>query len=298
MKPAAFAYHCPSSLEEAVKLLTEYGDEGKIIAGGQSFIPILNMRMSEPECLIDINQIKELEGIRIEDGILKIGALTTQRKLEQLDIIKNNFPLLTEATQFIGHVQTRNRGTVGGSIAHADPSAELPLCFLALDAEIVIHSIDGSRKTSINDFFITYLTTELMPDDILTEIHVSLSQPKGYAFEEFSRRHGDFALVAVCCLLSVDDDGNIENGRLVLGGVDAVPLLAEDAMEYLVGKSLTEETLDRAVELAVIDADPDEDLHASKEYRLHLTKVLTRKALIKAYNRGLRKEGSYVESLT
>ena len=291
MKPATFTYHCPSSLEEAVKLLDEYGTEGKIIAGGQSFIPILNMRMSEPECLIDINQIKELKGIRVEDGVIKIGALTTQRELEQHEVIKNNIPLLAEATQFIGHVQTRNRGTVGGSVAHADPSAELPLCFLALDAEIVIQSIDGSRKTSINDFFITYLTTELMSEDILAELHVSLSQPNGYAFEEFSRRHGDFALVATACLLSVDEAGVIENARLVLGGVDAVPLLAEDAMEYLAGKTLTEETLEKAVELAVVDADPDADLHASKEYRLHLTKVLTRKALVKAYNRGLRKEG-------
>lgn len=298
MKPAAFTYHCPSSLEEAVKLLDEYGSEGKIIAGGQSFIPILNMRMSEPECLIDINQIKELEGIRVEDGVLKIGALTAQRDLEQHDIVKNNIPLLAEAIPFIGHVQTRNRGTVGGSVAHADPSAELPLCFLALDAEIVIHSIDGTRKTSINDFFITYLTTELMPEDILTEIHVSLTQPNGYAFEEFSRRHGDFALVAAACLLSVDEAGVIESARLVLGGVDAVPLLAEEAMDYLIGKSLTEETLERVVELAIVEADPDADLHASREYRIHLTKVMTRRALLKAYNRGLRKEGEHVKSLS
>lgn len=291
MKPATFTYHCPSNLEAAVQLLDVIGSEGKIIAGGQSFIPILNMRMSEPGCLIDIHQIKELKGIRVEDGVLKIGALTTQRELEQHDVIKTNIPLLSEATQFIGHVQTRNRGTVGGSVAHADPSAELPLCFLALDAEIVIHSIDGSRKTSINDFFVTYLTTELMPEEILTEIHVSLSQFNGYAFEEFSRRHGDFALAAAACLLSLGETGKIENARLVLGGVEAVPLLAEEAMRFLKGKSLSDETLERAVELAVIDADPDTDLHASKEYRLHLAKVLTRKALLKAYNRGLQKEG-------
>lgn len=291
MKPASFTYYCPSNLEEAVKLLDEFGSEGKILAGGQSFIPILNMRMSEPGCLIDINQINELKGIRVEDGIVKIGALTTQRELEQNEAIRTHIPILAEATQFIGHVQTRNRGTVGGSVAHADPSAELPLCFLALDAEIVIDSMDGSRKTSINDFFITYLTTELMPEEILTEIHVSLSQPYGYAFEEFCRRHGDFALAAAACLLSVDEAGVIDHARLVLGGVEAIPLLAEEAMEYLIGKSLTEETLEMAVELAVINADPDADLHASKEYRLHLTKVLTRKALLKAYDRGLRKEG-------
>ncbi|MCM3568467.1 xanthine dehydrogenase family protein subunit M [Neobacillus mesonae] len=291
MKPATFTYHRPADLEEAVKLLDEYGSEGKIIAGGQSFIPILNMRMSEPGCLIDINQIEELKSVRLEDDVIKIGALTTQRELERHELIKKHIPLLAEGVPFIGHVQTRNRGTVGGSVAHADPSAELPLCFLALDAEIVIDSIDGKRTTSINDFFITYLTTELMPEEILTEIHVPLNQPNGYAFEEFSRRHGDFALVAAACLLSVDDDGIIENARIVLGGVEAVPLLAEEAMEYLEGKSLTENVLEQAVELAVVDADPDSDLHASKEYRLHLTKVMARKALLKAYDRGLRKEG-------
>ncbi|WNS73647.1 xanthine dehydrogenase family protein subunit M [Bacillus sp. DTU_2020_1000418_1_SI_GHA_SEK_038] len=291
MKPATFDYHCPSNLEEAVKLLNEFGSEGKIIAGGQSFIPILNMRMSEPGCLIDINQVTELKGIRIEDGVVKIGALTTQRELEQHEDIRKHIPLLVEAAQYIGHVQTRNRGTVGGSVAHADPSAELPLSFLALDSEIVITSADGSRTTSINDFFITYLTTELMPEEILTEIHVPLSQPAGYAFEEFSRRHGDFALVAAACLLSVDDAGIIDQARIVLGGVDAVPLLAEDAMEYLIGKTLTEDILEKTVEIAVNDADPDADLHASKEYRLQLTKVMTRKALLKAYNRGLGKEG-------
>lgn len=290
MKPATFAYYSPSTIEEAVKLLDEYGDTGKIIAGGQSFIPILNMRMSEPECLIDINKIKELNGVRVEDGLLKIGALTKQRELEQSEAVKIHVPILTEATPFIGHVQTRNRGTVGGSVVHADPSAELPLCFLALNAEIVIQSIDETRKVSINEFFITYLTTEVMPEEILTEIHVPLTEQTGYAFEEFSRRHGDFALGAVACILSVDEIGKVDKLRLVLGGVDAIPLLAEGTMEYLEGKSITEETIDRAVELAVMDADPDDDLHASKEYRIHIAKVLTRKALIKAYNRALGKE--------
>lgn len=289
MKPATFTYCSPSTIEEAVKLLEEYGDTGKIIAGGQSFIPILNMRLSEPECLIDINQINELNGVRVEEGVLKIGALTKQRELEQSDAVKIHVPILSEATPYIGHVQTRNRGTVGGSVAHADPSAELPLCFLALDAEIVIQSIDGTRKISISDFFITYLTTEVMPEEILTEIHVPLSEHNGYAFEEFSRRHGDFALAAVACILSVDEIGKIDKVRLVLGGVDAIPLLAEEAMEYLAGKSLTEDTLEKAVELAVMDADPDGDLHASKEYRVHMAKVLTRKALIKAFNRALGK---------
>ncbi|MDY0393785.1 FAD binding domain-containing protein [Virgibacillus halophilus] len=218
MKPAVFSYLCPSTLEETIDMLTEYGDEGKIIAGGQSFVPILNMRMSEPEYLIDIHQLEELRGIRLEGESVKIGALTTQRELEKNTLIMECFPVLKEAVRFIGHVQTRNRGTVGGSLAHADPSAELPLSFLALNAEIIVQSTSDERIADINEFFLTYLTTDMMPDEILTEIQVPLNQPKGYAFEEFSRRHGDFALVSVVCLLSTDEAGKIESVRLALGG--------------------------------------------------------------------------------
>ncbi|GIO19554.1 molybdopterin dehydrogenase [Oceanobacillus oncorhynchi subsp. incaldanensis] len=293
MKPAAFSYLCPSTLEEAMDLLTEYGDEGKIIAGGQSFVPILNMRMSEPEYLIDIHLLKELEGIRLEDNVIKIGALTTQRNLEENVLIKEKFPVLEQAVKFIGHVQTRNRGTVGGSVAHADPSAELPLSFLALNAEIIVQSASATRTADINEFFLTYLTTDMMPDEILTEIRVPIQQPKGYAFEEFSRRHGDFALVSVVCLLSTDDDAKIDSVRLVLGGIDAVPVLAEEAMDLLIGKEPTEKVLEEAAELAIENADPDEDLHASIDYRLHLAKTLTKKAIQKAYNmeRGGRNNG-------
>ena len=285
MKPASFFYLCPSTLEETMDLLTEYGDEGKIIAGGQSFVPILNMRMSEPEYLIDIHQLNELEGIRLEDNIIKIGALTTQRILEKHVLIKEHLPVLEEAVKFIGHVQTRNRGTVGGSVAHADPSAELPLSFLALNAEIIVQNTSDTRTADINEFFLTYLTTDMMPDEILTEIHVPIHQPKGYAFEELSRRHGDFALVSVVCLLSTDDDAKIDSVRLAVGGIDAVPILAEEAMDFLIGKELTEKVLEEAADLAIENADPDEDLHASVDYRIHLAKTLTKKAIQKAYNR-------------
>ncbi|MFD2211388.1 FAD binding domain-containing protein [Virgibacillus halophilus] len=285
MKPAVFSYLCPSTLEETIDMLTEYGDEGKIIAGGQSFVPILNMRMSEPEYLIDIHQLEELRGIRLEGESVKIGALTTQRELEKNTLIMECFPVLKEAVRFIGHVQTRNRGTVGGSLAHADPSAELPLSFLALNAEIIVQSTSDERIADINEFFLTYLTTDMMPDEILTEIQVPLNQPKGYAFEEFSRRHGDFALVSVVCLLSTDEAGKIESVRLALGGIDAVPVLADEAMDFLAGKEPAEKVLEEAAELAIENADPDEDLHASVDYRLHLAKTLTKKAIQKAYNR-------------
>ena len=285
MKPATFSYLRPSTLQETLKLLTEYGDEGKIIAGGQSFVPILNMRMSEPEYLIDIHQLTELEGIRLENEVIKIGALTTQRSLERNALIKKYLPVLEKGTKFIGYVQTRNRGTVGGSVAHADPSAELPLTFLALDAKIIVQSVDETRIADINDFFLTYLTTDMMPNEILTEIRVPINQPQGYAFEEFSQKHGDFALVSVICLLSTDDKGIIDSVRLAIGGVDAVPVLAEEAMEHLIGKEPTDAVLEEAAELAVENVDPDEDLHATVDYRLHLAKTLIKRAIQKAYKK-------------
>lgn len=285
MKPVSFVYLNPSTLEEALNLLNEYGDNGKIIAGGQSFVPILNMRMSEPEYLIDINQLKELKGIRLEDDLIKIGALTTQRELEKNSFIKDFLPILHDAAKYIGYIQTRNRGTVGGSLAHADPSAELPLAFLALNAEIIVQNELETRQIDIKDFFLTYLTTNMMPNEILTEIHVPIEQPRGFAFEEFSRKHGDFAIVAAACLLSTDQDGKISDVRLSIGGIDAVPVLAEETMEFLLGKILNEENLDKAAELAVEYADSDSDIHASADYRLHLAKTLTKKVIKKAYQR-------------
>jgi len=290
MKPAAFDYYRPTTLEETLELLAEHGDEGKIIAGGQSFVPILNMRMSTPECLIDINHLPDLDYIRVEDGFLKIGALTRQRELETSELVRKHVPLLAEAVPFIGHTQTRNRGTVGGSLAHADPSAELPLCFLALDAKMKIHGTDGERQADIEDFFITYLTTELMPDELLTDILIPIGEKKGYAFEEFSRRHGDFAIVAAACLLKTDSQGNILSGNLTLGGIDAIPVKAEEAIDALVGKPLTEESLEEACQLSTEDADPDDDLHASREYRIHLAKVVANRAIKKAYQRAIQGE--------
>lgn len=285
MKPATFSYLCPSTMEEAMDMLSDYGDEGKIIAGGQSFVPILNMRMSEPEYLIDIRQLKELKGIRLENDTIKIGSLTTQRHLEKNALIQTHLPVLKEGTRHIGYVQTRNRGTVGGSVAHADPSAELPLSFLALNATIMVQSADEKREADINDFFLTYLTTDMMPDEILTEIHVPMQQPQGYAFEEFSQKHGDFALVAVVCLLSTDSGRKVKSVRLALGGIDAVPVLAEEAMDYLVGKEPTDLVLDEAANLAIENVDVDEDLHATVNYRLHLAKTLTKRAIQNAYKR-------------
>jgi 2-furoyl-CoA dehydrogenase FAD binding subunit len=292
MKPASFNYYRPSTLEETLQLLQDCGDEGKLIAGGQSLIPILNMRLSSLEHVIDINGLRELDFIRLEEGILKIGGLCRQRSLEKSPTVKEVAPLLSEAVPFIGHVQTRNRGTVGGSLVHADPTAEIPLSLLALDATAIIQSAEETREVPVQDFFITYLTTDIASTEMLTEIQIPVDTlPKGYAFVEFSRRHGDFALVAAACLLDTDEDGTITAGRLAIGGVDAVPMIAQEAMDVLLGEKLTDALLEEAGQIAAENTDPEGDLHASREYRLHLAKVFTKRAIRKAYERSLQKLG-------
>ncbi|WP_411843838.1 FAD binding domain-containing protein [Salinicoccus sp. HZC-1] len=292
MKPAKFDYYSPQTLEETLNLLANYGDEGKVLAGGQSFIPILNMRMSEVDCLIDINNVKDLDFIEIEDDILKIGTLTRQRTLERSDLVYDKLPLLRETCEFIGHRQTRNRGTVGGSIVHADPSAELPLVFLILGGKVIIQSEMETRETELNDFFLTYLTTDMMPDELLTSIQVPiLDIPKGYAFEEISRRHGDFALVSAVCLMDRNLSGEIIKLKLAIGGVDAIPFLAnEEDLKPLIGSGLKEEIINEVAENILEMAEPDGDLHASSEYRMHIAKVLIKRVIKRAYLRAERNE--------
>lgn len=293
MKPAAFDYLRPSSVEEACQLLREHGEEGKLIAGGQSLLPILNMRLSTPECLIDISGLQELTYIESDGDWLKIGALTRQRDVERSALVRQKAPLLSEALPFIGHMQTRNRGTFGGSLVHADPTAEIPLSLLALDAIAVIQSADETREVALEDFFITYLTTDIMPGELLREVKIpTQSMPKGYSFHEYSRKHGDFALVAAACVLDADEEGRITAARLTLGGVDAVPILAADAAELLIGEKLTDTLLQEAGRAASTHIDPEGDLHASREYRFQLAKVFSAKAIETAYNRAVGKVGS------
>ncbi|HHY67095.1 MAG TPA: xanthine dehydrogenase family protein subunit M [Alicyclobacillus sp.] len=292
MKPAPFAYCRPATLQQALELMTEHGADGKVLAGGQSLVPILNMRLSSPKCLIDINRISELDYIRCEDDWLKIGALTRQRAVETSPIVREACPILSEAIPYIGHLQTRNRGTVGGSLVHADPTAELPLTLLALDAKVVIQSLQETREVNLQDFFVTFLTTDLMPEELLTEVKWNLAtMPRGYAFAEYSRRHGDFALVAAACLMDVEEDGVITRARLTLGGVDAVPILAEAAMNALYGKVLDQNVLAEAARLAAANVDPESDLQASREYRLHLVEVFAKRTIQTAYQRAVSQKG-------
>lgn len=281
-----FEYFCPKTLGEALKLLDEYGDECKIIAGGQSLVPIMNMRLATPKILIDINRISDLNYIKKDQDIIRIGALTRQSEIGNSPIIAESCGILTEVIPYIGHNQTRNRGTIGGSMVHADPTAELPLSLLVLGGAVQIYSVDEVRVVDVEDFFITYLTTDVMPNELLTEIHIPIpAEKQGYSFAEISRRHGDFALVAAACQMTVDDHGEIVSGRLVLGGVEAIPLLVEDAFNVLSEQMLTDSIIKEVQEVVEGTLDAESDLHASAEYRVHLAKVLTSRVLKEAYQR-------------
>ncbi|PLS16020.1 xanthine dehydrogenase family protein subunit M [Bacillus sp. M6-12] len=286
MKPAKFDYYCPASVEDALSLLEESGFDGKIIAGGQSLVPIMNMRLSAPDCLIDINHLQDLNFIDFDDDNVKIGTLTRQSEVEHSLLIKEKCGLLSEAVPFIGHVQTRNRGTFGGSLVHADPTAEIPLALLSSGGTVHISSKEETRAVALEEFFVTYLTTDIMPTELLTQIHIPIWKGRsGYAFDEISRRHGDFALVASACQLTLDDYNKISKVRLALGGVEAVPLLVEEANELMVGEELSETLLDKVAEIVANTVDPESDLHASAEYRRHLAKILSKRTIQTAYSR-------------
>jgi aerobic carbon-monoxide dehydrogenase medium subunit len=283
MKPAAFEYHDPRTAEEALALLAQYGDEAKALAGGQSLVPLMNFRLARPARLVDLNLIGELSYLRVERGTLRIGAMTRQRELERASLVAEGWPLLAEATRYIGHAQIRNRGTVGGSLAHADPAAELPAVMAALDAELVIQGRDGTRTVQSEEFFLSYLTTALAPDELLVETRVPALPPRtGWAFVEVSRRHGDFALVGVAALLTLDTDGMIQAARLAFTGAAPTPVRAARAEALLVGERPAEPLFREAGLLASADLEPEDDLHASADYRREVGGVLARRALVQA----------------
>jgi CO/xanthine dehydrogenase FAD-binding subunit len=286
MKPAQFDYAAPESLQEAMSLLSQHGDTAKVLAGGQSLGPLLNMRLAYPELLIDLNKLDELAYLNEQDGHLKIGALTRQRAVELSPAVKQGWALLHEVMPYIAHTTIRNRGTVCGSIAHADPAAELPAVAAALDAEMIIAGPDGTRSAKPEEFFFTYLTTTLSPEELLTEVRFPPLRPRtGQAWLEFARRHGDYALVGVAAMLTLDENDKCTDARLVYSGIDSVPFSAQEASGLLVGEQPTEELFTAAVERAAAESSPGSDLHASSEYRRHLIRVLTRRALRLALDR-------------
>lgn len=288
MKPAPFAYFDPRALPEALDLLATYGAEGKVLAGGQSLLPLLYLRLATPPYLIDINRVAGLDTLRVaEDGLLCIGATVRQRAVERDAAVRAGWPLLAEALRWVGHAAIRTRGTVCGSLAHADPAAELPAVVVALDGELHLASAAGERTVPAADFFVTYLTTVLEPTELLVEVRLPPPPPaSGHAFVEVARRHGDFALAGLACLLALEADGrHIAAARLVFTGVGGTPLRAYAAEEALVGEVASPALFARAGELAQAAAEPDSDLHASAAYRRHLVGVLARRGLAQAHAR-------------
>lgn len=286
MKPAPFSYAAPSTLEEAIALLGEHGDTAKLLAGGQSLVPMMNFRLARPEHVIDINRITGLDGIEERDGNLVVGAMTRQRRLERSELIGQHYPLLLEAVELIGHVAIRNRGTVGGSIAHADPAAELPAVLLAHGGSVRVQGPQGTRQISAEDLFLTYFTTTLEPHEILTEVHFPRwPEGTGWCFMEESRRHGDFAMVGVAALLTLDAERRCTRVAVALTGVGGVPHPVTEAAGILVGQVVDEARIAEVAQAAVDGVDPEGDIHASADFRRHLSGVLTRRALTRAAER-------------
>ncbi len=255
-----------------------------MLAGGQSLVPSMNFRLAQPSTLVDLNGIDDLFGIRAgEDGGLLIGAMTRQRTVERSPLVPERAPLIAEAMPYIAHPQIRNRGTFGGSLAHADPASELPALAVALDARMRVQSTQGERWVPASEFFLGVFTTALEPDEMLVEIAVPpLPARTGTAFEEFSRRHGDYALVGVSAVVTLAEDGTVAASKLVFFSIGDAPVVAASASEVLQGVIPTEEAIREAVEAIEADIDPQGDIHATAAYRRHLAKVLGRKVLARA----------------
>lgn len=287
MKPPRFLYCAPDMLDEALSLLDKYGEDAKVLAGGQSLIPLLNMRLAGPAYIVDINHISELNYTETEDGYLAIGATVRQRQVERSPLVKKQHPLLVEAVQHIGHMQIRNRGTIAGSIAHADPAAELPALLTCLNGEVVAQSIRGERIIKADEFFTGYLSTALNPGEILTEIRFPWITPQsGWAFMEFARRSGDYALVGAAAVVTPSLADYCMSAHIAYLGIAGLPLRVREIENILIDTKLDEQVLDKAAELAsTYVSDDTEDVHATVDYRRALTAEITRRVLRMAWER-------------
>jgi aerobic carbon-monoxide dehydrogenase medium subunit len=287
MKPAPFQYHAPTTLVEALDLLLQYVDDGKLLAGGQSLVPAMNFRLAQPAALIDLNSVPELDYIHETNGGLEIGAMTRQRTLERSQAVARIAPLLAATMPYIAHTQIRNRGTLGGSLAHADPAAELPAVMVALEADFHLASTQGRRMIPAASFYQGLFTTELAADEILVQIDVPALPPNsGWSIQEFARRHGDYAIVGLAAVVQVDDSGSCTNARLVYLSVGDGPTPSPNAAASLVGRTPTPAAIASAAKIAANeDIDPLGDIHASIAYRRHLVEVLGRRALAEAFAR-------------
>lgn len=292
MKPAPFAYARPGSVEEALAILAEHGDEAKVLGGGQSLVPLLNMRLARPSVLVDLGGVAELIGIT-SNGAVSVGAMTRQVEVEHSAEIKSALPILPAALRHVGHAAIRTRGTFGGSIAHADPAAELPAVFCALEGEAVIAGQAGTRTVPADEFFTTYFTTKVREDELLKEIRLRrLTSADRWAFLEVARRHGDFALVGVAVVLTTDGEGPdaiCTKARIALSGVADVPVRATAAEAVLEGARLSDQSVVAAAAAATTSSfNPEGDVHASADYRKEVAQSLVRRAVAQAIQTGAR----------
>lgn len=287
MKPPRFHYCAAHMLDEALALLDQNSEDTKVLAGGQSFVPLLNMRLASPTYIVDINHLAELQYIEQEDGYLAIGATVRQRQVERSVLVQEKLPLLVEVIKHIGHVQIRNRGTVVGSLAHADPAAELPALLTCLNGEVLAQSIHGERVIKAEEFFTGYLSTSLEPGEMLTEVRFPLIAPEArWAFLEFARRSGDYALVGAAAVLTPTTDDLCLSAHIAYLGIAGAPIRGYDVEAAIVGTTLDESALGAAAESSrMLVSDDMEDVHASVEYRRVLTGELTKRVLKAAWYR-------------
>jgi aerobic carbon-monoxide dehydrogenase medium subunit len=286
MKPAPFEYHVPDSIEQVLELLQAHGDTAKILAGGQSLVPAMNFRVVQPAMLIDLNRLKEMAYVH-EEECLRIGAMTRERTLEFDELILKRTPLLHEAAPNIAHPQIRNRGTIGGSIVNADPAAELPVLMLALNARLKGLSVSGERWIEARDFFVGIFTTALEPNEVLTEIEVPFLPPRtGWSFMEVAPRAGDYALMGVAVVVTLDENGHCQNSKIVYLNAGDGPVVAKEASQLLSGEQVDDRLISAAAVLASEkEISPYGNVHASADFQRHLANVLTRKALRQAVKR-------------
>ena len=280
MKPAKFDYFAPTTLDETLELLAQHGVDAKVLAGGQSLMPMMNLRLVRPAVVIDINRVDGLSTISAANGTITVGALTRQRDLESSGAIRDTFPMMTAAISHIGHFQIRNRGTIGGSLAHADPAAELPALCTALDAEFTVADSNGTQTMAASDFAIAPLITSLAPEQLLTEVRLpTLGDGWRWGFREVSRREGDFALVGAVAMLRNDADGICQDARITMFAVGDGPARMPAAEESLVGRVVDDATRREAAALVSEAVTPGSDIHASAEYRKEVSAVMARRAL-------------------
>jgi carbon-monoxide dehydrogenase medium subunit len=283
VKPAPFEYHAPETVADATGLLREFGDEAKVLAGGQSLVPIMALRLARFEHVVDLNRIGELCGIERRNGTVRIGAMTRQAEVERDPTVAGAAPLLARATPLIGHFQIRNRGTLGGSLAHADPAAEYPAVALALDAEFEVANASGSRTVPASEFFFSTFMTALDADDVLTAVHFPVwGGRSAFAVEEVARRFGDFALTGAVCGVQLDGSGKVERAAIAMLGMGSTPLRATGAEAALIGATAGDVDLDEVGRTAAAASDPPGDIHASAAYRRSVGAVVVSRALRRA----------------